>query len=270
MKHNKKRNTAFIYEALVKEFTKAVLEADLPRKDKVMGILKEYFSKGTLLAEELQLYRTLLETKNVKSDLAERLLTETREARKALDEKPLFDAQSKVIAAINKNLGSEVWANFVPNFKTLASISSIFNTKAAVKQKVLFEQALIDRMTRRHEPHTEDLKSIDNLTYRSFIKKFNNKYSGLLEEQKDFLNRYITSFADEGFELRVYLNEEIARLKSLISKTVEDSTADTLIREKSQNVVTYLENIRKREFVTEDITKLLKTQALVKELASND
>ena len=38
-KHNKKRNTAFLYEALVREMTKAVVSKDKGRKDKVVDIL---------------------------------------------------------------------------------------------------------------------------------------------------------------------------------------------------------------------------------------
>ena len=33
MKHNKKRNTAFLYEALVKELTKTVVEKDNNKKN---------------------------------------------------------------------------------------------------------------------------------------------------------------------------------------------------------------------------------------------
>lgn len=270
MRHNKKRNTAFIYEAVVKELTKAVLNKDIPKKNALTVVLKEHFAKGSPLACELELYKVLLETRNIKSPVAERILQETKIAHTRLNPKTIFDAQSKIIAAINKNLGQQMWSNFVPNFKTLASIKSIFNTKAPIKQKVLFEQAIVDRMSQKVEFGRNNLKSVDNLTYRSFIKKFNNKYGGLLEEQKDFLNKYITSFADEGFELRVYLNEEITRLKSLISEIVDSDTVDTLIRQKSKEVVQYLEEFRKREFASEDLTKILKTQELVRELATHD
>ena len=33
LKHNKKRNTAFLYEALVKEITKAVMDKDVEKKN---------------------------------------------------------------------------------------------------------------------------------------------------------------------------------------------------------------------------------------------
>ena len=137
-----------------------------------------------------------------------------------------------------------------------------------VKTKVLFEQQIIEKMTATNELN-EDLKTIDNITYHSFIKKFNSKYTDLLQEQKDLLNRYITSFADEGFELRVYLNEELTRLKSLVADA-KKTTEEALIVQKLDSVNEYLEEFRKRDFTDRDLNKILKTQELVKELSAHD
>ena len=150
MKHNKKRNTAFIYETLSRELTKAIVDKDKNRKTSVVSIVKEHFSSASALT------------------------------------KAIFDSQSQVIATINKNLGKHVWSNFVPNFKSLASVNAIFNTKMPIKTKVLFEQQIIEKMTAGNNLD-EELKTIDNLTYHSFIKKFNNKYTDLLQEQKDLI-----------------------------------------------------------------------------------
>ena len=38
-KHNKKRNTAFVFEALVREATKAIVAKDATRKNKTLSIL---------------------------------------------------------------------------------------------------------------------------------------------------------------------------------------------------------------------------------------
>ena len=174
--------------------------------------------------------------------------------------------QSRMIAAINKELGKDVWSNFVPNFKSLASVNAIFNTKTPVKSKVLFEQAIVDAMSAEATlSESNKLESLDNLTYNSFIKKFNSKYTNLIKEQKDLLNQYITSFADDGFELRVYLNEELGRLKSLVKATSEN-TSEPLIAQKLNEVSEYLEEFRKRDFTDGDLNKILKTQELVQEL----
>ena len=268
MKHNKKRNTAFIYETLSRELTKAIVEKETEQKALVISIVKEHFTPDSPLTAELNLYKVLLESQNVPENLAERMLQETKFAYSKLDNKAVFDAQSRIIATINKNLGQHVWSNFVPNFKSLASVNAIFNTKMPVKTKVLFEQQIIEKMTATDELN-EDLKTIDNITYHSFIKKFNSKYTDLLQEQKDLLNRYITSFADEGFELRVYLNEELTRLKSLV-EDAKKTTEEVLIVQKLDNVNEYLEEFRKRDFTDRDLNKILKTQELVKELSAHD
>ena len=269
MKHNKKRNTAFIYEILSRELTRAILDKNVKNKNKIVSIIKEHFGKGSLLAEELILYRALLETINIQENIAERMLQETKFAYSKLDGKTIFDAQSQVIAAINKDLSQTVWGRFIPNFKSLASVSAIFNNKTSVKKKVLFEQALVNQMSARHPSKVKTLQSVDNLTYNSFIKKFNDKYGDLLYEQKDLLNRYITSFADDGFELRVYLNEELYRLKGVIADT-RPTITEPLILQKLVEIVEYLEGFKRREFVTQDLSKILKTQQLAQELVKND
>ena len=269
MKHNKKRNTAFIYETLSRELTKAIVDKNSSRKATVLTIIKEGFGGNTILAEELSLYKHLLETRNIHENLAERIMQETKSAYSKLDSTEIFDAQSRMIAAINKQLGQDVWSNFVPNFKSLASVSAIFNTKTPMKSKVLFEQAIVDAMSAEQLTESGKMESLDNLTYNSFIKKFNEKYTTLLKEQKDLLNQYITSFADDGFELRIYLNEELERLKSLISDASQN-TVEPLISQKLTEVSEYLEEFRKREFTDNDLNKILKTQELVQELTQND
>ena len=266
MKHNKKRNTAFIYETLTRELTKAIVDKNAERKSTVLSIIKEGFSGESILINELELYKTLLETRNIKANIAERMLQETKFAYSKIDSSAVFDAQSRMIAAINKELGKDVWSNFVPNFKSLASVNAIFNTKTPVKSKVLFEQAIVDAMSAETTlSESNKLESLDNLTYNSFIKKFNSKYTNLIKEQKDLLNQYITSFADDGFELRVYLNEELGRLKSLVKATSEN-TSEPLIAQKLNEVSEYLEEFRKRDFTDGDLNKILKTQELVQEL----
>tara|TARA_R110000824_G_scaffold31733_2_gene102982 strand:+ start:2750 stop:3565 length:816 start_codon:yes stop_codon:yes gene_type:complete len=271
MKHNKKRNTAFAYEVLTRELTKAIVDQNALRKDKVIKILKEHFSSRTILGQELRLYQAILETKNIDLKIAERLLIETKAAHSRLNEKELFTAQSKLIAAVNKGVSKEVWGTFVPNFKSLASINSIFNRSTPVKKKVLFEQSLIDNMSAKQSSDNSsgDLRALDNLAYNSFIKKFNSKYNGLLAEQKEFLNHYITSFADDGFELRLYLNEELSRLTALLNKAATTKHPEAILR-KTEETVCYLEGFRKRDFTEGDLNKILLTQELTQELFSND
>ena len=122
LKHNKKRNTAFLYEALVKELTKAIVNKDIKKKNALVSMLKENFSVGRILQKELELIKTLSETKKVDMFTAERLLTESASRYSKLDADKIFEAQSKLIESINKNFGKEVYGNFVPNYKHLATV----------------------------------------------------------------------------------------------------------------------------------------------------
>ena len=74
MKHNKKRNTAILFETLTQQYTKAVVNKDEHTRNKVVKTLKEHFSSDKILGKELELYKALYETRGLNKDLSERLL----------------------------------------------------------------------------------------------------------------------------------------------------------------------------------------------------
>ena len=53
LKHNKKRNTAFLFESLTKELTRAIVNKDEKTKQIILSVIKEHFRKGSILAKEL-------------------------------------------------------------------------------------------------------------------------------------------------------------------------------------------------------------------------
>ena len=61
IRHNKKRNTAFIYEALIVESTVCALKKDTERQNKAANIIKKYFKNGSVLRKDLECYRALYE-----------------------------------------------------------------------------------------------------------------------------------------------------------------------------------------------------------------
>ena len=134
LKHNKKRNTAFLYESLVKELTRAVVKKDTERKNVLVSMIREHFSKGTVLNQELELYKALNETSNMDVYTAERLLAEAKKQFSELNRDEVFKNQSKLIEKINKDIGKDFFSNFVPNYKTLASIAQIFSDSSTAKE----------------------------------------------------------------------------------------------------------------------------------------
>ena len=269
MKHNKKRNTAFIYEAIIRELAKAIHESDEKKKKMIIRLIRESFNSGTLMGKDLDLYKSILETKNVDKYTAEKIVFQSRIQKSALNHKKLFAEQSEFIETINKNISPDVFSNFVPNFKDLATIFQIFHPKTKTKNRVLLENQMIHRMTTESVQNTDDLKPIDNLTYKTFVKKFNEKYSStLIKEQKDLLSKFIGSFSDNGIELKVYLNEEIPRLYRKVSesKNLPEIKSDTEMINKTDRVIELLQQFDKKPVDKEMIHDVLSIQRLVKEL----
>ena len=121
-KHNKKRNTAFLFEAIVKELTKAVVYGDKNKQKIISSLLKEHFRKNGVLDNELTLYKQFYETRKFPKEHAEKLLNQVKNDYEKLDENDIYNEQSKLIAKVNKMLGVNVYNNFVPNYKTLATV----------------------------------------------------------------------------------------------------------------------------------------------------
>ena len=78
LRHNKKRNTAFLFETLVRELTRSVIRQDEKTKKEVVDILKEHFGSGTVLNKELDLYRSFCETQQLSEASASRLRVEVK------------------------------------------------------------------------------------------------------------------------------------------------------------------------------------------------
>ena len=273
-KHNKKRNTAFLYEALVREMTKAVVSQDKERKNNIVDILKESFSSNKVLGKELRLYQTILESSDLDDVTAEKLLYKIREAYSELDEQEVYDAQSTVINRINKEIGSDVYNNFVPNYKSIATVSQLFgadSTAVGIKRGVLLEQQVLETLTANtiRESKTE-MKPIDNIVFKTFTSKFNETYGDdLLSEQKELLNRYILSFSSDT-DMKIYLNEELGRLHGALQQALatDEIKSDNTMTESTNSVIDMIEEFRNTPVDKNLVEKVLKIQNLVHEITA--
>ena len=266
-KHNKKRNTAIIYELLVREVVKQSIAENKEKRNVAISILKEFFRKGTELRKELNLYKTLLETSQLPEKLAEKLLTETLRQHSAIDQKKLFKEQSAAISKINKMISKDVFSNFVPNYKDLATIAQMFSSNLAPKSKVLLENRILHTLTSNGRK-TKNSARVPNLVMKSFVGRFNETYKDMLEEQREILSKYINSFIDNGTEFKFYLNEEIGRLKELVenSYTIDEIKGDETLKSKLREVQSLLNKFNGSPIDKEKLTQLLKIQTLAREL----
>lgn len=273
LRHNKKRNTAFVYEALIRELTKSIIKSNIHKRNKIVSIVKEHFGKDTVLSKELGIYKSLYETSNLDNNTAEKLMVEAKLAYATLSKRKVFDEQSALIKKLNKSLSGSIFGNFVPNYKSLASLYSIFNSGATVKEKVLLEKKFLEYLTNPAAENSENIKEpIDNVVYKSFVKKFNAKYCNALEEsQKNLLTKYVASFADNALELKMHLNEEIGSLKKKIKDNLRNPVLleDENMLSKAKKILKILEGYENKEIDHNMITEILKIQELIKEISSD-
>ena len=268
IRHNKKRNTAFVFESLIREATLAILKNDLEKKDKIIKIIKEHFGPNSTLKGDFNCYRSLYANQNLDKQTSEKILKETKLQRRLLSPKRLFSEQTKLINSINKQLSPSVFSNFVPNYKTLASISQLFSDKTSPKNKILLENKIIYDMTLSDKSESS-VDQIDKSVYNLFVEKFNNKYDNeLLEEQKQLLNYYVSSFSDNALSLKVYLNEELARLKTELesAKETNEIKSDQNMIEKTELIINKLNSFAKQPISEALLLVIMRAQSLVREI----
>ena len=123
---------------------------------------------------------------------------------------------------------------------------------------------------RQVETIQETQQPIDSLVYGTFVTKFNEEYSDSLNEnQKTLLNTYVSSFEDNGVDLKVYLNEEIGRIKDKLVE-IKQENKDSNLKEKLEKVYNILDKTKTKQIDTETLEVVLSTQQLLEELENGD
>ncbi len=268
LKHNKKRNTALVYEILIRELTESVVKKNKNKQNKIVSIIREHFKKDSTLKEELELYRSIYETRDLEKKLAEKIMLEVKERHDSLDKKKLFLEQSALINRINRTLSNKVYNNFVPNYKTIASVYSIFQDALPVKDRVLLEENIVNQMSSSTDVHENEAQvPIDSLTYKTFVNKFNEEYSNSLTEgQKELLGRYVSSYSDNQVELKVYLNEEIGRLKQEFLLTINDPELESGMKDRIKKIHSILDETKNKQIDIETLEIVLNAQQVISDL----
>ena len=265
-KHNKKRNTAFIYEGLIKELSKTALyeSKNENKKNQVMSILREFFSKGEILKRELEIYKSFDSLDGLDKNTVEKVIAEAKAQSSRLNKKEIFNTQTNLINKINKIIGPRFWNNFLTEFKKVATVNQVIFKESSPKKQVLLEQKLIENLIKT-KSDKKPFPNINNLAIKTFVKKFNSEYSETLQEnQKTLLNKYITSYQDEGIDLKVYLYEEIGRLKQNLNEYINSGSPQNT--NKIKKIVERIDTYNERKLDKDLISEVMKIQALEQEI----
>tara|TARA_R110002074_G_scaffold320498_6_gene490924 strand:+ start:364 stop:1182 length:819 start_codon:yes stop_codon:yes gene_type:complete len=263
--HNKKRNTALIYEMMVSELTKAIINKDDHRKNTVSMLFKKYFSKGTPLSSESTIYSSLAESRDMDTAIFKEVVQNAKVQYRQLDEKSIFNQQTRLISEINKSIGKEFWSNFVKDYQWTATSSQVLKQDNSPKNQVLLEHKLLD-MRAEQQQSTSSFPRVNNLAIKSFVQKFNSTYKETLtESQRKILNKFILSSQDNGLELKTCIYEEISTIKEGLQE-VHSQAKDAETKKKIEKVIKKTDSYNDAKVDQKIIFEVFQMQSLVGEL----
>ena len=163
----------------------------------------------------------------------------------------------------------------INNYKVMASIFNLLENKDASPTSIVDSKTtLLEYITIKPknikvnsvlENYSKQDKDTRLLTYKVLLEKFNNKYSGLQDNQKTLLKEYVNSVTNSP-SLKSYINQEIKEVKKLInnySKKVEDKAVSIKLIE-TKNMIKPL--CKKSSVNDDNVINLLNYYELVNEL----
>lgn len=277
IKHSKYRNTGILFELLVRQTTSDLLNN---QDSKAVKILKKHFT-NTELGKEYSLYSAFVTSPKLSEAKAEILISTILEQYKKLSHETLSKAKYNLIKEIKKNYSLEDFFKAkIENYKPYASVYTIFESQTSpnsdTKQIVLNKINLLEHITQEDikdmqapQSMVEELmhedKEIRILTYKLLVEKFNKKYQGLSERQKDILKEYVASISDSA-NLRKFLNEKLKEIKQeLIEQT--EKLQDKVTKIKTREVIKFIKPLKEGIAIKDEtITGLLQYYELIDEL----
>ena len=229
VKHSKYKNTGILFELLTRQLTADTIAGSKPKS---LSIIQKYFSGNSALLKEYKIYQTFI-SKKFKEDANATLLINTLiEAHGKLNKGQLRREKYNLIKEIKDTYDiNNFFKAKISNYKIMASIFNLIENKDAsplsiVNSKVTLLEHITGK-TLENKPKKdvvmEDYAKYDKdtrlLTYKVLLEKFNDKYSGLGENQKNLLKEYVNSVTNSP-ALKSFINKEI--------KTVKKKLLDTL------------------------------------------
>ena len=273
VKHSKYKNTGILFELLTRQLTADTIAGDNPR---ALSIIKKYFSGDSALLKEYKIYHTFISQKYKEDNKATMLINTLIEAHGKLNKSQLRREKYNLIKEIKETYDiNNFFKAKINDYKIMASIFNLLENKNASPTSIvdskttLLEHITIKPKTVKKNTVLENYSKQDKdtrlLTYKVLLEKFNDKYSGLQDNQKTLLKEYVNSVTNSP-ALKSFINEEIKTVKKTItgySKKVEDKAVAVKLTETRDMI----KPLCKKSSVNDDnVINLLNYYELVNEL----
>ena len=275
-KHSKYKNTGILFELLTRQITSETISNTSP---KAVGILKKFFGNYSTLLKEYQIYHALLNKRYDKEANATVLIETLVNAHLKLNKSALRRERYNLVREIKDTYNIEDFFKAkIPNYKIYASVYNLLENQDANPLSIVNSKvSILEHITNKNLPNKpkkemvmEEYERFDKetraLTYKMLMEKFNDKYSGLAENQQILLKEYVYNVSNSP-KLKAFLNKEINIVKSEI-ETLSENT-DQVTKIKLNEVKGLIKPLCKKSSVHDDnVINLLNYYELVNELKS--
>ena len=283
IKHSKYKNTGILFEMLVRQVAADTMHG---RRTKALPIIKKHFRSGTELGKELQLYRTLQEEEFKTETSAQKFLQACVTARKALNERALRRQKYNLIKEINDTFIIEnFFKSRISNYNIMAAAYKLFEyaevdnpaqivrSKSTLVEHVLRNVLANPTRTKKgnviKETYSVQPKDVRLLSYKMLIDKFNDKYNGLNQRQKNILREYINNVTNT-VALKEFVQSEIPTIQKEL-KRASSRVGSKIVKIKLNEVNNMLSELQGRGVVKDkDVLTMLRYYELIKELKKTE
>ena len=277
IKHNKYKNTGILFELLVRKITADTLSSG---NSKAASLVKKYFTKSEL-ANENKLYQIINQSLSLSESKADSVLSTVLDLSRKLDKEALSKEKYNLIREIKENFDmNDFFGAKIKNYKLLAStyvlLESHNNKKFANPESIITSKiTILEHITSNPStkmslsPLVEELMSLDKgtraLTYKIMLEKYNEKFDGLSQDQKEVLKEYINSATDAP-KLKEFLNSKFKSISTTLKENV-DKIEEPALKIKIQEVINLIEPILETRKMKDDhLVALLQYLELSKEI----
>lgn len=228
--HNKKRNTALLYEFLIRTISSALVENDKRKSSAALRILKRHFRPGTQLYKEFRIFNALIKTTVSSESVTNTIMNEARAAVNQFDLAALDREKSLLIRNINHILRDD---NFydqpISEYRMYATIQTLLNEwrkplgTADIESLARYEEQLRSWLLseKKSVEHavTDDSPGESRLLMKVMMKKLNEKYSVALNaEQKEIIRSYAFSAANDD---QTTIRKKLEEIKAELLKSID-------------------------------------------------
>ena len=266
LKHNKKRNTGILYQALVSVIAESLINGTDDKIKLAKGIILKHFVPGTCLSTELKLFNSVVDRKNYcfenQTD-AKLFFDKVKQVASTVNQEKLDLEKTALIHEINKTLGQDVFSKEIKDYKILATIQTVFNSSRILTEnsnsfdkifelEQLIYEHLVFKTKHQYQEQSVSVEEILNsdiqtLTLKIFENKIEQKFKDSFNpEQKRIIRLYLNGETDtlvselNGIKDRV-LTRSLNESQAVHQQVVKE---DKVLEDKLGTIRTVLEQTK--------------------------